>query len=60
MPAHFKNAYLNSVGAFLPGSAVNNEEMDAYIGSINPQSSRIKRLKMRLGIQNIKLTIFLF
>ena len=43
MPAHFKRVYLNSVGSFLPGSAVSNEEMDAYVGSINTQSSRIKR-----------------
>jgi 3-oxoacyl-[acyl-carrier-protein] synthase III len=43
MPAHFKRVYLNSVGAFLPGPAVSNEEMDAYVGSINTQSSRIKR-----------------
>lgn len=43
MPAHFKRVYLNSVGSFLPGPAVSNEEMDAYVGSINTQSSRIKR-----------------
>ena len=43
MPAYFKNVYLNSTGSFLPGPAVNNDEMDAYIGSINTQSSRIKR-----------------
>ncbi len=43
MPAYFKNVFLNSVGSFLPGPAVSNEEMDSYIGSINAQSSRIKR-----------------
>lgn len=43
MPAHFKRVYLNSVGSFLPGPAISNEEMDAYVGSINTQSSRIKR-----------------
>ncbi|MGZ5278848.1 MAG: 3-oxoacyl-[acyl-carrier-protein] synthase III C-terminal domain-containing protein [Pseudobdellovibrionaceae bacterium] len=40
---NFKNVYLNGTGSFLPGPAVNNEEMDAYIGSVNGQSSRIKR-----------------
>lgn len=43
MPAHFKRVYLNSVGSFLPGPAINNDEMDSYVGSINAQSSRIKR-----------------
>lgn len=43
MPLHFNRVYLNSVGAFLPGPGINNEEMDAYVGSINSQSSRIKR-----------------
>jgi len=43
MPAYFKNVYLNSTGSFLPGPAINNDEMDAYIGSINNQSSRVKR-----------------
>jgi 3-oxoacyl-[acyl-carrier-protein] synthase-3 len=40
---NFKQVYLNSTGAFLPGAAVNNEEMDQFIGSINNQSNRIKR-----------------
>lgn len=53
MPAHFKRVYLNSVGSFLPGPAINNEEMDAYVGSINTQSSRIKRrILAENGIQN--------
>ncbi len=43
MPAHFKRVYMNSVGSFIPGPAVSNEEMDSYVGSINAQSSRIKR-----------------
>lgn len=43
MPAYFNKVFLNSTGSFLPGPAVNNDEMDAYIGSINAQSSRIKR-----------------
>lgn len=53
MPAYFKRVYLNSVGSFLPGPPVNNEEMDAYVGSINTQSSRIKRrILAENGIQN--------
>ena len=53
MPAHFKRVYLNSVGSFLPGPGINNEEMDSYVGSINPQSSRIKRrILAENGIQN--------
>ena len=53
MPAYFKNTYLNSVGSFLPGPGINNEEMDAYVGSVNPQSSRIKRrILAENGIQN--------
>lgn len=43
MPAYFKKVFLNSVGSFLPGPAISNDEMDAYVGSINNQSSRIKR-----------------
>ena len=43
MPAHFSRVYLNSVGSFLPGPGISNEEMDAYVGSVNSQSSRIKR-----------------
>lgn len=43
MPSFFNRVYLNSVGSFLPGPAVNNDEMDAFVGSINSQSSRVKR-----------------
>lgn len=43
MPAYFKRVYLNSVGAFLPGPAISNDQMDAYVGSINSQSGRVKR-----------------
>jgi len=43
MPAYFNRVFLNAVGAFLPGPAINNDEMDSYIGSVNAQSSRIKR-----------------
>lgn len=43
MPAHFSRVYLNSTGSFLPGAGVSNEEMDAYVGLLNPQSAKIKR-----------------
>ena len=43
MPAYFKKVFFNSTGSFLPGPAVNNDDMDSYIGSVNAQSSRIKR-----------------
>ena len=53
MPAHFKRVYLNSVGSFLPGPGINNEDMDQFVGSINGQSSRIKRrILAENGIQN--------
>ena len=66
MPAYFKKVFLNSTGSFLPGVAVSNEEMDSYIGSINPQSSRIKRrilaengiLSRHYGINKIGETLF--
>lgn len=43
MPAYFKSVFLNATGSFLPGPAIDNNEMDSYIGSINAQSARIKR-----------------
>lgn len=53
MPAHFKRVFLNSVGSFLPGPGINNDEMDSYVGSVNTQSSRIKRrILAENGIQN--------
>lgn len=43
MPARFEKVFLNSVGSFLPGPSINNENMDQFVGSINAQSSRVKR-----------------
>ncbi|NQZ00951.1 MAG: 3-oxoacyl-ACP synthase [Bdellovibrionales bacterium] len=40
----FKNVYVTGTGHFLPGTKINNEEMDQYIGSVNRQSSRIKKM----------------
>ena len=39
----FENTYIVSTGKYLPGPAINNEEMDRYIAPVNSQSQRIKR-----------------
>lgn len=52
MPIKFDHVYLNAAGFHLPGSPINNEEMDAYIAPINRISSRIKaRILAENGIQ---------
>ena len=38
----FENCYLTGTASFLPGEPVDNAGMDAYIGSINRMSGRIK------------------
>lgn len=43
MLARFGKVFLNSAGSFLPGPSIDNEKMDQFVGSINAQSSRIKR-----------------
>lgn len=49
----FNNVYITRTASFLPGEAVNNAEMDRYIGSINKTSSRMKTLILaENGIQN--------
>ena len=49
----FNNVYITRTASFLPGEAVNNAEMDGYIGSINKTSSRMKTLILaENGIQN--------
>ncbi len=42
-PTRFQHVYLTGTGSFLPGEAVNNEQMDDYIAPINAQSLKIKR-----------------
>ncbi|MEM9541704.1 MAG: beta-ketoacyl-ACP synthase III [Cyanobacteria bacterium P01_E01_bin.42] len=37
------SAYINSVGKFLPGEAIDNEQMEAYLGQINSRPSRVKK-----------------
>lgn len=39
----FNNVYITHSDSYMPGPPVNNEEMDAYIGSINKISSRVKK-----------------
>ena len=38
----FSHVYITDTASFLPGDAVNNQEMDRFIGSINRMSGRIK------------------
>ena len=40
----FNNVFITQTASFLPGDAVDNEEMDSYIGSINKTSNRMKAL----------------
>ncbi|MBX9676050.1 MAG: iron-containing redox enzyme family protein [Methylotenera sp.] len=48
----FSHVYITDTASFMPGEAVNNQEMDAYIGSINRMSGRIKtRILAENGIQ---------
>lgn len=49
----FSHVYITDTASFMPGEAVNNEEMDQYIGSINRMSDRIKmRILAENGIQH--------
>ncbi len=48
----FSHVYITDTASFMPGEAVNNQKMDAYIGSINRMSGRIKtRILAENGIQ---------
>jgi 3-oxoacyl-[acyl-carrier-protein] synthase-3 len=48
----YSHVYITDTASFMPGGAVNNEEMDQYIGSINRMSDRIKeRILAENGIQ---------
>lgn len=48
----YSHVYITDTASFMPGEAVNNQEMDAYIGSINRMSGRIKtRILAENGIQ---------
>ncbi len=43
MPVAYSNVYLQSAGMYLPGEAVDNAGMDAYVAPLNRLSERIKR-----------------
>ena len=43
MPAAFSQVYVHSAAQYLPGAAVDNAAMDAYIAPLNRISERIKR-----------------
>ncbi len=43
MPAAFSQVYVQSAAQYLPGEAVDNAAMDAYIAPLNRMSERIKR-----------------
>jgi 3-oxoacyl-[acyl-carrier-protein] synthase III len=36
------NVYINSIGKFFPGDAIDNEQMEDYLGKINGKASRVK------------------
>ncbi|QDH69445.1 iron-containing redox enzyme family protein [Marilutibacter alkalisoli] len=43
MPTVFNRTWIHGSGRFLPGPAIDNEAMDAYIAPLNRVSGRIKR-----------------
>lgn len=45
------NVYINAIGTFLPGTAVNNDEIEDYLGKINGKASVLKeRILKQNGI----------
>jgi 3-oxoacyl-[acyl-carrier-protein] synthase III len=53
MPTRFNRVYIQSVGYFLPGEPVNNQDMDDFIAPINRISLRIKnKILAENGIQS--------
>lgn len=46
------NAYINSIGKFLPGKPINNAQMEDYLGKVNGHHSKVKnRILNSNGIQ---------
>lgn len=43
MPTVFNRTWIHGTGRFLPGPAIDNEAMDAYVAPLNRISGRIKR-----------------
>ena len=35
-------AYINTIGKFLPGKSIGNDEIEAYLGRVNQQPSKVK------------------
>ncbi len=45
-------AYITSLGKFLPGSPVDNDSMEEFLGAVNGKLSRVrKRILKQNGIQ---------
>jgi 3-oxoacyl-[acyl-carrier-protein] synthase-3 len=38
-----KSAYINSIGKFLPGEAIDNNSVEEYLGKINGKPSKVKQ-----------------
>lgn len=46
------NAYINSIGKFLPGEPINNHQMEDYLGRVHGRPSKVKnRILKSNGIQ---------
>jgi 3-oxoacyl-[acyl-carrier-protein] synthase III len=46
------NAYITSIGKFLPGEPINNHQIEDYLGKVNGRSSKVKnRILKSNGIQ---------
>ncbi|WP_204104030.1 MULTISPECIES: beta-ketoacyl-ACP synthase III [Spirulina sp. CCY15215] len=46
------SAYITSIGKFLPGEAIDNDQMEAYLGQVNSRPSKVrKRILKSNGIQ---------
>lgn len=47
-----QTAYINAIGKFLPGKPIGNNEIEAYLGRVNHQPSKVKnRILKSNGIQ---------
>ncbi|MGF1601469.1 MAG: beta-ketoacyl-ACP synthase III [Thermosynechococcaceae cyanobacterium] len=45
-------AYINAIGKFLPGDAISNDRLEAHLGQINGQPSKVRKCVLkRNGIQ---------
>ena len=37
-----QSAYINTIGKFLPGKSISNDEIEAYLGKVNQKPSKVK------------------